>query len=200
MRAWQWYNSNIYTQRVYGPFDVRHRCHCRSTRISLVSVHSINLFHTECLVSPQGHSSYVHTERSFAVSHPSARGADVGSSSWAPHPWLDLAQPAGSEATWHPGWPGKQASPVGRRLPGLSLRLQLCAATGDFSPSHQKKTKPLCVLLSHSAVLCCHLYFENSMRSFFLGGGSSAAFAEVNFHKSLRLIQLLQLRDGGITL
>lgn len=30
--------------------------------------------------------------------------------------------------------------------------------------------------------------------------GSNAAFAEVNFHKSLRLIQLPQLRDAGITL
>lgn len=161
MRAWQWYNSNIYTQRVYGPFDVRHRCHCQSTQISLVSVHSINLFHTECLVSPQGHSSYVHTERSFAVSHPSARGADVGSSSWAPHPWLDLAQPAGSEATWHPGWPGKQASPVGRRRPGLSLRLQLCAATGDFSPCHQKKNKAtVCAFVTLSCIVLSFIFWK----------------------------------------
>lgn len=171
MRSWQWYNNNIYTHRAYGPFDVRHRCHCWnvfwSTRISLVSIHSINLFHMECLVSPQGHSSYVHTEQSFAFSHPSAKGADVGSSSWAPHPWLDLAQPAGSEATWHPGWPGKQASPVGRRCPGLSLRLQLCAATAnvELNPA-TRRTKPLCVLFSHSALSCCNLYFENSMRSF----------------------------------
>lgn len=149
--------------------------------------------------SPQGHSSYVHTEQSFAFSHPSARGADVGSSSWAPYPWLDLAQPAGSEATWHPGWPSEQASPVGRRCPGLSLRLQLCCGYGWcwLQPPPPEKTKPLCVLFSHSALSCCYLYFENSMRRF---GGSSAAFAEVNFHKSLRLIQLLQLRDGGITL
>lgn len=172
MRAWQWYNSNIYTQRVYGPFDVRHRCHCRSTQISLVSVHSINLFHTECLVSPQGHSSYVHTERSFAVSHPSARGADVGSSSWAPHPWLDLAQPAGSEATWHPGWPGKQASPVGRRRPGLSLRLQLCAATGDFSPSHQKKQSH-CVCFCHTQLYRAVIYILKTLWGVFFGGGEA---------------------------
>lgn len=113
--------------------------------ISLVSIHSINLFHMVFGLlkhtPPQGHSSYVHTEQSFAFSHPSARRADVGSSSWAPHPWLDLAQPAGSEATWHPGWPSKQASPVGRCCPGLSLRLQLCGTAtgdGDFNPATRK--------------------------------------------------------------
>lgn len=139
-----------------------------STWISSVAIHSINLFHMECLVSPQGHFSYVHTEQSFAFSHPSARGADVSGSSWAPHPWLDLAQPASSEATWHPGWPSKHASPVGRRSPGFSLYLQLCAAAaGDvyFNPA-TGKTKPLCMLFSHSALSCCNFYFENSMRSF----------------------------------
>lgn len=139
--------------------------------------------------SLQGHSSYVHTEQSFAFSHPSARGADVGSSSWAPHPWLDLAQPAGSEATWHPGWPSKQASPVARLCPGLSLFLQLCAAIWDvyFNPA----TSNVCM---HTASPCCNLYFEGVL------GECSAAFAQVNFHKSLRLIQLLQHREGGITL
>lgn len=92
---------------------------------------------------------------------------------------------------------GKPASPVGRRRPGLSLRLQLCAAaTGDFNPACHQKTK---AIVRAFLTLSCNLYFENSTRSFFWGG-SSAAFAEVNFHKSLRLIQLLQLRDGGITL
>lgn len=141
-----------------------------STWISLVSVHSINLFHTECLVSPQGHSSYVHTEWSFAFSHPSARGADVGSSSWAPHPWLDLAQPAGSEATWHPGWPGKQASPVGRRRLGLSLRLQLCAATGDvdFNPATRKKqSRGTC--FSHTPLYRAVIYILKTLWGVFWG-------------------------------
>lgn len=139
-RGWQPYNSSIYTRKEYSPFDAGHRCHgwtvLWGAPISFVSVHSINLFHMERLVSPQGHS-YVYAEPSFAFSHPCAGGADVGSSSWAPHPWLDLAQPAGSEATWHPGWPGKPPSPVGRRCSGLSLRLQLGAPTGDadFSPA-----------------------------------------------------------------
>lgn len=144
---------------------------------------------------PQGHSSYLHTEQSFAFSHPRSRGADVGSSSWAPHPWLDLAQPAGSEATWHPGWPSKQASPVGRRHPGLSLRLQLWAATGDFDLPPEKQSH--CACFSDTRLNHAVIYIFKTLRSFW---ESSAAFAEVNFHKSLRLIQLLQLRDGGITL
>lgn len=142
MRGWQWYNSSFYTQREYDPFHVE---------ISFEAPHvfSLHSFHYPFSyvsgllkhASLQGHSSYVHTKRSFAFSHPSARGADVGSSSWAPHPWLDLAQPAGGEATWHPGWPGKQASPVARRCPGLSLRLQLGAATCDvyFNPATKYK-------------------------------------------------------------
>lgn len=133
----------------------------------------LTFFHMERLASPQGHS-YVYTEWSFAFSHPCASGADVGSSSWAPHPWLDLAQPAGSEATWHPGWPGKPPSPVGRRCSGLSLRLQLSAATGDVGFSLATRyNKAIVRAFSHTQVLlCCNLYFENSMRSFFfLGGG-----------------------------
>lgn len=157
MRGWQWYNSNFFAQRVYGPFDVRHRYHCWN--VFLQHFFGLHSFHWPFSygvsgllkhASPQGHSSYVHTEQSFAFSHLSARGADVGSSSWAPHPWLDLAQPAGNEATWHPGWPSQQASPVGRRCPGLSLRLQLCAATGevDFSPATRKNKATVCAFLT----------------------------------------------------
>lgn len=140
-----------------------------STLISLVSIHSINLSHMECLVSPQGHSSYVHTEQSFAFSHPSARGADVGSSSWAPHPWLDLAQPAGSEATWHPGWPGKQASPVGRRCPGLSLRLQLCAATGDADSHPATRKQSHCACFSHTRLYRAVIYISKTLWGVFWG-------------------------------
>lgn len=150
---------------------------------------------------PQGHS-YVHTEQSVAFSHSCASGADVGSSSWAPHPWLDLAQPAGSEATWHPGWPSKQPSPVGRCCSGLSLRLLLCAATGDVDsiPAATKKIKAIVRAFLTLRFYCAVIYILKTQWGSFFCGAGCAAFGEVNFHKSLRLIQLLQLRDGGITL
>lgn len=171
MRGWQPYNSSIYTGREYSPFEVGHRCRgwnaLWGAPISFVSIHSINLFHMERLVSPQGHC-YVYTGPSVAFSHPCAGGADVGSSSWAPHPWLDLAQPAGSEATWHPGWPGKPPSPVGRRRSGLRPP----SPAGRpywwcwFQPGRQINKATVRAFLTLKFWLCCNLYFENSTRSF----------------------------------
>lgn len=160
--------------------------------------HSICFFHMECLVSPQGHC-HVHTVQSFAFSYTCASGADVGSSSWAPHPWLDLAQPAGTEATWHPCWPAcvphlwVDVVLGWASISGCALLLVML--TPALPPDKQSRR----ACLSHAeCLLCYNLYFENSTRSFW--GRNSVAFAGVNFHKSLRLIQLLQLRDGGITL
>lgn len=195
MRGWQWYNSNIYTPRVNCPFDVWdavvEMCFA-ITWNSLVSIYSIKVFHVDCCFFLK---KICLLSRSLplcaywaqlCLQPPKCMESRCWNSSWDPHPWLDLAQPAGSGATWHPGWPSRL------HLWVVAFRLQLCAASVDVDILERQRP-----LLTLSVLWSCYLDFKKSMRSFWEG---SAAFAEVNFHKSLRLIQLLQLREGGITL
>lgn len=134
--------------------------------LSLCSFLGPFFLHVECLVS--WNISFLKVTSllctlSFAFSHPSARRADVGISSWALHPWLDLAQPAGTEATWHPGWSSKQASPVGSRHPGLHLQLGVNSTDVNFVFETKHKR------FSHTLLYQAAIYILQTMRSFFWG-------------------------------